>query len=133
VDDALDDLLDAGARAVLRGEEDGADAVVARGGKRDARRGQRLAQELVGRLDQDAGAVAGVRFASTGAAVLQVDQDLEAAGDHGVGFAPGDVHDEPDAACVVLERRIVETAALVGVGVLGCHALVIAERGRLGK
>ena len=41
----------------------------------------------------------------------------EAARDHGVGTAAGDVHDEPDAARVVFERRIIQTAAAVSIGV----------------
>ena len=59
-------------------------------------------------LDQNARAVAGLRIAAAGAAVRQVDQDLDALEDDVVRFAPFDVGDEADAAGVVLMLRIVE-------------------------
>ena len=68
-----------------------------------------LAQEPIRHLDQDAGAVAGVGLAAAGAAVLQVDQDLQAALDDAVRRAALDVDDEADAAGVVLvapDRRV---------------------------
>jgi hypothetical protein len=59
--------------------------------------------------------------------VLEVDEHLEPASDDGVGGTARDIDDEPDAAGVVLERRIVKTDALGRVVRLLCHALLIAE------
>ena len=64
-------------RRVVR-QEDEAGAVAALLGQREAERGGDLAQEPIGDLDQDAGAVAGVDLAAAGAAVLEVVQQLEA-------------------------------------------------------
>jgi hypothetical protein len=59
--------------------------------------------------------------------VLQIDQDFEAARDHAVRPAAGDVHHEPDTAGVVFVRRIVKTYALRRVDVLRAHVAVIAD------
>ena len=59
-------------------------------------------------LQQDAGAVAGVDLAATRAAMVEVLEDLDALLDDGVRFAALDVHDEADAAGVMLELRVVE-------------------------
>ena len=60
-------------------------------------------------LDEDAGAIAGFGIAAAGAAVGEVDQDLDAFDDDVVGFLALDVGDEADTAGVVLEARVVET------------------------
>ena len=57
---------------------------------------------------QDAGAVAGVDLAAAGAAMIEVLEDLDALLDDGVRFAALDVHDEADAAGVMLELRVIE-------------------------
>ena len=67
-----------------------------------------LAQEPVRHLNQDAGAVAGVRLAAARAAVQQVDEDLQPLLDDAVRAAALDVDDEADAAGVVLVARIVQ-------------------------
>ena len=59
-------------------------------------------------LDQNAGAVAGLRIAAAGAAVRQVDQDLNALQDDVVRLAALDIGDKADAAGVVLVLRAVE-------------------------
>ena len=105
------------ARAAIGGKEHRAGAVAAGGGKVEAGRGRRLAQEAIRHLDQDAGAVAGVRFAAARAAVLQVDQHLETARDDGVRAAAGDVYDEPDATGIVFERRVIQTVPLRRIAV----------------
>jgi hypothetical protein len=79
-----------------------------RAGRRQRERHDR-AQERVGRLDQDPRAVAGVRFAAAGAAVLQIDQDLQCLGDDAVRAFALLVHDEADAAGVAFEARVVQT------------------------
>ena len=66
------------------------------------REGRHLAEEPVGHLQQDAGAVAGVGLAAARAAVPQVHQHLQRLLHDRVGTAPLDVDDEADAAGVVL-------------------------------
>ena len=70
-------------------------------------------EQLVGDLDQDPRAVAGVVLAAAGAAMVQVHQRRQAVADQLVGFPPLQVDDEPHAATVVLVLRVVET---LGVG-----------------
>ena len=62
-------------------------------------------------LEQDAGAVAGVRVAARRAAVGQVAEDLERAGDDLVRGLALRVATKPEAAGVVLEVGIVEALA----------------------
>jgi hypothetical protein len=66
-------------------------------------------EQFLGQLNQDAGAVAGQRIGAHGAAMRQVVQNLDALGDDVVAFAVFDMRNEPDAACIVLMRRIVQT------------------------
>ena len=68
-----------------------------------------LREKLVRNLHQDAGAVAGQRIASAGAAMGQVVEHLEALLHDVVRALALDVDDEADAARVVLVRGIVET------------------------
>ena len=81
-----------------------------------ARLGQRevahLAQERVGDLDQDAGAVTDVVLGAGRAAVVEVVQGGQAPGDHLVAATAVHVDDEGDAAGVVLERRVVQPLAM---------------------
>jgi hypothetical protein len=67
-----------------------------------------LPQKAIRHLHEHAGAVAGIRFAAAGAAVQEVEEDLEPLLDDGVRLPPFDVDDEADAAGVVLVARIVE-------------------------
>ena len=90
-------------------QEDEPGAVLAGRRQGDAEPGALAAQEPVRHLEQDAGAVAGVRLAAAGAAVQEVDQDLERLAHDRVRAPPLDVHDEADAAGVVLVARVVET------------------------
>ena len=60
---------------------------------------------------KNAGAVAGERIAAAGAAVRQVDQDLQPLPDDLVALLAVHVDDEADAAGIVLEGRIVQTFA----------------------
>ena len=66
-------------------------------------------EELVWNLDEDAGAVAGFGIAAAGAAMRQVEQHLDSLADDVVAFLAADAGDKPDAAGVVLVRRVVET------------------------
>jgi len=67
-----------------------------------------LAEEGVGDLEEEAGAVAGRLVAPQGAAVLQVDEDPDPLLDHGVQGNAVDPGNEPDAAAVVVVPRIVQ-------------------------
>ena len=78
-----------------------------RGRQRDAERSPRRAG-TVRRLDEDARAVAGVLLAAAGAAVLQVDEDRERLCRMIVRLAALQVHDEAEAAGVVLVPRVVQ-------------------------
>ena len=62
----------------------------------------------MGHLDEDARPVPGVDLAAAGAAVQEVLEDGEGLAHDGVGLSPLDVHDEADAAGVVLVSGIVE-------------------------
>ena len=85
------------------------DAVLARRRQRKAQRRAFAREKLVRNLNQDAGAVAGFRIAAAGAAMRQVDEDLQSLGDDVVRLLALDVDDEADTAGVVLVLRIVET------------------------
>src|SRR5213594_3503824 len=105
-DDAGDEPLDLLALHDIARQEHAADPVVLRAGQGDAEAAAVLAEEFVGDLQENAGAVAGVRLAATGAAVQEVDQHEEALADDRVGLAALDVDHEADAARVVPERRV---------------------------
>ena len=89
----------------LARQEHEPDAVFSFGRKR---KGRHLAEEPIGNLQQDAGAVAGVGLAAARAAVPQVHQHLQRLPHDRVGTTPLDVHDEADAAGVVFVQRIVQ-------------------------
>ena len=59
-------------------QKDHADAVLAGLRQLDVQAATFAGEELVRNLDEDAGAVAGLRIAAAGAAMGQVDQDLDA-------------------------------------------------------
>ena len=78
------------------------------------------AEEGVGRLNENARAVAGVGFAATGAAMFQIDQDVQRLAHDVVRALALHVHDEPDAAGVAFVPRVVQT--LRGRGQAGIGA-----------
>ena len=86
LDGALELLLAGQARGVLLGQEDHADAVLAGRRQLDALARHLGAVELVGDLDQDAGAVAHQLVGADGAAMVEVLEDLQALLDDGVRF-----------------------------------------------
>ena len=108
VDDLFDERFDRGARRRVARQKHGADAVFALRRQRDAQPRGFLAQELVGNLNQDAGAVAGVHFAAARPAVQQVDENLQRLADDAVRPHALDVDDEADAAGVVLEGGVIQ-------------------------
>ena len=124
VDDAFDQLPQLSAVGVVTRQEDEPGAVLTGGGQRDPERDRDLPEKPVRRLNQDAGAVAGVRLTTAGAAVQQVDEDLQSLLDDTVRAAALDIDDEPHTAGVMLVARIVqadgigraESRGLVGHG-----------------
>jgi hypothetical protein len=106
-DRALDLLLACHARSGLARQEHHADTVLADRGQRDAELAAGAAQERVGKLDQDAGAVALQRISAGRAAMREVFEYLEPMTDDGVILATFDVRNESEPACIVLVGRIV--------------------------
>ena len=95
-------------RLVARHEAHG-DAVAAGFRQLEALLGGPVTEQGVGDLDQAAGAVTHQRIGAHGAAVVQVDQDLQAALDDLVGFAALEVDHKAHAARVLLVTRIIES------------------------
>jgi hypothetical protein len=93
----------------LRREETEPDAVASGGGELER---DRRAQERVGELQEDAGAVSGVGIRARGPAVLEVLERAQRAVDRLVRPMAVETGDERDAACVVLVRRVVEALLL---------------------
>jgi hypothetical protein len=81
-----------------------------------------LAEEAVRRLQQDAGAVAGVRVRTLGPAVLEVLERPQRPRDHLVRGGRAQVRDERDAAGVVLVAGVVKAARGPDLG--RCHRRV---------
>ena len=108
VGELLDPLAGLGDLLVVAGQERRADGVrvLAAGSSKPA--SADLAQERVGDLHQDAGAVAGVGLGAGGAAVVEVAQGGEGLGHDVVAGLAGQGRDEGDAAGVVLVARVVE-------------------------
>jgi hypothetical protein len=117
LDDLLHQRFDRGARRGVPRHEDRANAVFAFRRQRHAEPLRFLAEKLVGNLDQDAGAVAGVDLAAARAAVQQVDEHLERLADDGVRAHALDVDDKADAAGVAFERRVIEALRRRAAGV----------------
>ena len=88
------------------GEEE-AGPVVAFGRQEDVLLFTDLPEEVVGDLDEDARAVAGVDLAAAGAAVLQVLERDDPVPDDLVRLLAIQPHDKADAAGVVLVLRVV--------------------------
>ena len=82
---------------------------MARRGQIEAEPRALLAKQPVGNLDQDPGAVAGQGIGPDRAAMADVAQELHPLPDDVVTRPVADVHDEPDAARIVLVRGVVES------------------------
>ena len=98
------------AQALVLGQEDVADGVVAGLRQGDLLLGHFLAQERVGDLNQNAGAIAHQRVGADGAAMLEIFQDLDGVFDDLVRGALFQVGDEADAAGVMHAGRIEQAA-----------------------
>ncbi len=106
-DRALDLLHARHARGGLLRQEHHADAVLADRRQRQSLRAAHAAQKAVGKLDQNARAVALQRIGAGGATVREVLEDRKRLRDDRVALLALDVGDESQAAGVVLIRRIV--------------------------
>ncbi len=105
----LHQRLAAGLSLGLGRQEHHANAVLARAGQGYPQPGALFTEELVGHLDQDPGAVAGLRVAAAGPPVPQIDQHLEGLDDDLVGLLPLDVGNYPHAAAVVFQLGGIES------------------------
>ena len=89
-------------------QEGHADPVLARGRQGEAELGAFAGEEFVRNLDQDARAIAGFRIAAAGAAMRQVDENLQTLDDNVVRFLTLDVGHEADPAGIVFVPGIVK-------------------------
>ncbi len=118
-DDALaldgDEMLELAdgefARGFLLRQEAHGDGIVAGRRQLDAGGAGPIAQQAIGHLDQAAGAVAHQRVGADRAAMVEIDQDLQAAADDLVRLAALDVGDKADAARIMFVARIVKSLA----------------------
>src|SRR5579864_6877225 len=90
-------------------QERHADSVFAGLRQTEAERFALTGKELVRNLNQDSGAVPGFRIAAACAAMSQVNKDLNSLLDNFVTFFSANTGDKPNAAGIVLVRRVVET------------------------
>src|SRR5262245_9981004 len=81
-----------------------------------------LPEELIRHLDEDAGAVAGIGIRSAGAAVFEVDEEVEGGADYLVRARALDAGDEADTARIVLISWAVQ--ALRSLVANSVHALI---------
>ena len=101
------DLLALLEQVRVGGEHRHPDPVRPRGRQRDP---GHFAEEVVGHLEEDPGAVTAVGFGARRPAVTEVDESLDAGLDHRVRRTPGDPCDEGHPAGVVLQPEVQETA-----------------------
>ncbi len=104
------DLHGAQALAGVAREKDHADAVVARGRQIDAFFRGHARKKAVGHLNQDPGAVAGLRIRPGGAAVIEPLQDRQRLINERVRRRAVKVDNRPEATGVVFEARVVEAS-----------------------
>src|SRR6266404_9852652 len=76
-------------------------------------------QEPMRNLQKNSGSITSILFATTGAAMLEIQQDLNCFFDDAVGLSPLNVHDKAGTAGIMLLPRIVQ-ALLFGI-VLPLH------------
>ena len=108
-DHLRDDAVNPQPQVVVGGQEAHADAVFAGAGKLDPRLARQDLQRRVRDLDQHAGAVAGVRVAAQGAAVVEAGQHLQGVVEQAARSAAVHVDDKADPARIVLVRGVVQT------------------------
>ena len=111
--DVILDMLDRdGARLLVPRQKAHRDGIAAGLGKCQPCRARPIAQQRVRHLDEAAGPVADQRVGPDRAAMVEIDQDLQAARDDVVRFSSLDVGDETDTARIMLVARVVEALSL---------------------
>src|SRR5262249_33297552 len=110
-DNLSEQLLTAAAIDRFDRQEYHADSVISGLGQGHAKRGPLFAEEPIWSLEQNAGAVSRVLFATTGTAVFEVNEDLQSLLDQIVALAGLEVDDKSYATGVMLIARIVEPLA----------------------
>jgi hypothetical protein len=105
--DLLESRLAVPALGRIRGKKDHPDTILAEGRKGNAGLRTRLLEKGMRRLQQEAGAVTRVGLSATGAPMRQVLEHSECLAHDLVRPDALDIHNEADAARVVLESRIV--------------------------
>ena len=124
VDDPGDRRFDRVPRLRLGRQEHEPGAIPARRRQRDPQARRLGTEEPIRHLNQDAGAVPGIRFAAAGAAMLEIDQDLQGMANDRVRTPSLGVDDEADTAGVVLVTRVIQA---VGGGGCRCgHTMLCA-------
>ena len=106
VDNLRDQIADRFAIALVARQEHESSTVGPCLGQRERKD---LAEKLVRRLDQNAGAIARVGLAAARAAVLEVDEDLHRLAHNPVRLASLDVDDEADTAGIAFIPGVIET------------------------
>ena len=96
-----DDLFRLGAGRVVAGHEELTDAIVLGGWQGHAQARAFLHEEVMGDLDEDAAAVAELGIRAHRAAMVEIEQDLQALLNDCVGLAVVHVGDEADAAGIL--------------------------------
>ena len=71
-----------------------------------------VAQQGIGDLNQNPGPVANQRVSANRAAMVEVDQNLQAAGDDLLRFFPLYIRDKADSACVMFMARVIKSLLL---------------------
>jgi hypothetical protein len=107
--DRLDRSLATQRQVRVGGQEGERDAVLARRRQRDVEAPGLFAQERIRKLKEDASAVAGLLIAAAGAAVLEVQQDLQPIADDVVADLSLEMRNEANPAGVMLESGVVES------------------------
>ena len=107
--DPLQDAFGDQAMRRLHRQKYHAHAVLARRRQREAQLFTLAREEFVRDLDQDAGAIASFRIAAAGAAVREIDQDLQPFENNLVRLLALGVDHKADTAGVVLVSGVVQT------------------------
>ncbi len=123
--DLAKELLAFGLLRTLRRQKDHADPVGPGAGQRNPPLPSDQFQELVRRLDEDAGPVARIGLAAARAPVVQVQQRLKRLPDDAMRPAALDIDDETDSAGFVLELRVIKARSGRQPGPPGLAFLVL--------
>ena len=108
-DGALHFLLTGLFGGLLFGQKDHAHAILPHCGQAHALTGHVFAVQGVGQLNQNASTIAHQFISTHGTTVVQVFQDLQGLGDHGVALHPLDVRHKTHATSIVLLTGVIQT------------------------